>query len=127
MAIWDQGGGCPCGLYRECECGKYDANNKEIRKLEFTQENAFGFSLVSEEEVKRKEHELKEHLEKYTTEVTTTIDGMTTKLNGLRDLFMPILVELSKNPERDYIFWPGIERVKSIGGFIERINKYISD
>ena len=23
MAKYDHGGGCPCGLYKTCECGKY--------------------------------------------------------------------------------------------------------
>jgi mannose-6-phosphate isomerase-like protein (cupin superfamily) len=29
MASWDHGGGCPCGLNRVCDCGKYDENNIE--------------------------------------------------------------------------------------------------
>ena len=30
MAKYDFGGGCPCGLYKICECGQYDSNNREI-------------------------------------------------------------------------------------------------
>lgn len=30
MARYDQGGGCPCGVYRVCQCGEYDENNDFI-------------------------------------------------------------------------------------------------
>ena len=92
----------------------------------YNEENAFGFSLMSEEDVKKKENELKDHLEKYTSEVNVTLDTMNKKLNGLRDMFMPILVDLGKNPEKDYIFWPGAKRTEAIKGFIDRINNFIA-
>lgn len=32
MAKYDFGGGCPCGLYKVCECGDFDENNNQIIK-----------------------------------------------------------------------------------------------
>lgn len=33
MAKYDQGGGCDCGLYKECECDKYKYKEPLIPEL----------------------------------------------------------------------------------------------
>lgn len=47
MAKYDQGGGCPCGLYRVCDCGQYDANNKEILVVKAKKEKLMAKSILS--------------------------------------------------------------------------------
>ena len=53
-----------------------------------------------------------------------------TKLRDLEDLIMPLLINLKKNPEKDYIHWPNrtaiidkqIEKIKAVTQYYERIN-----
>jgi len=53
-----------------------------------------------------------------------------TKLRDLEDLIMPLLINLKKNPEKDYIHWPNrtaiidkqIEKIKAVTRYYERIN-----
>jgi hypothetical protein len=47
------------------------------------------------------------------------------KLEGLRDLMMPLLTNLLQNPEMDIIKWKGADRVKQINTFMEKMNNYI--
>jgi hypothetical protein len=53
-----------------------------------------------------------------------------TKLRDLEDLIMPLLTNLKKNPEKDYIHWPNrtaiidkqIEKIKAVTRYYERVN-----
>jgi|SRR5210317_417894 len=53
-----------------------------------------------------------------------------TKLRDLEDLIMPLLINLKKNPEKDYIHWPNrtaiidkqIEKIKAVTRYYERVN-----
>jgi hypothetical protein len=64
--------------------------------------NDFGFTFVDSEEIK-----------------TQTND----KVQGLRDMIMPLLNNLMKNPEKDTIVWPN--RDKAIKTFINKMDNYI--
>jgi hypothetical protein len=46
------------------------------------------------------------------------------KVQGLRDMIMPLLNNLMKNPEKDTIVWPN--RDKSIKAFIQKMDDYIN-
>jgi hypothetical protein len=46
------------------------------------------------------------------------------KVHGLRDMIMPLLNNLMKNPEKDTIVWPG--REKKIKDFIKKMETYIN-
>jgi hypothetical protein len=76
----------------------------------------FGFSLVSEDELKQEENILKQQI----SEVELSAKD---KLFGLRDMIMPLLINLSKDPEKTHILWPN--RVEKINEFIDRINSYV--
>ena len=65
----------------------------------------FGFSLVSEDELN-----------------ADVIDA-TDKLHGLRKMVMPLLNNLMKNPDKEYIYWP--DRVKKIQAFIKKMDAYV--
>jgi hypothetical protein len=45
------------------------------------------------------------------------------KVQGLRDMIMPLLNNLMKNPEKDTIVWPN--RDKAIKAFIQKMDDYI--
>ena len=68
-------------------------------------EDDFGFSLISEEEL------------------NAGVQDVTDKLHGLRKMVMPLLNNLMKNPDKEYIFWP--DRVKKIQAFIKKMDDYI--
>lgn len=69
------------------------------------EEDDFGFSLVSEEEL--------------SADTTAATD----KLHGLKKMVMPLLKNLMKNPDKEYIYWP--DRVKKIEAFIKKMDEYI--
>ena len=132
MAKYDYGGGCPCGLYRECQdgcmnnpgkpnvvyspmcaCGenisdqcrcKGQKNEKDTMVVE--ESNDFGFSIVDEEELK------------------PVADDRATKL---RDMIMPLLKNLKSNPDKDIIKWRGIDRVTKIDEFIKKMNSIVDN
>lgn len=47
------------------------------------------------------------------------------KVHGLRDMIMPFLNNLTKNPEKEYIMWP--DRAKKVEEFIKKINDYVDN
>ena len=83
----------------------------------------FGFSLVSEEELKRQEELLRKKVEEQSIIVEKTSTELTDKLHGLRNMIMPLLVNLAKDPDKNYIFWP--ERAEKIQAFIKKIDDYV--
>ncbi len=74
----------------------------------------FDFGFTSEDELKAGELELQDQLG--STQV---------KLEGLRKMIMPLLLNLKKNPDKDIIKWDGPARIKSIDGFIKKMDDYI--
>lgn len=80
--------------------------------------NDFGFSIVSEDELKVYEKQLEEQL-------TTNINLVKTKLEGLKDLYAPLLENLKRDPDKQYIYWPN--RTEKIDKFIEKIDLYIKE
>ena len=46
------------------------------------------------------------------------------KVQGLRDMIMPLLNNLMKNPDKDTIVWPN--RDKKIKQFIKKMDDYIN-
>lgn len=79
----------------------------------------FGFSLVDETELKEQEEKLRSIVEKQ----TQTTEEIKDRLNGLRDMIMPLLKNLAKDPDKSYIHWPN--RVEQIEKFIKKIDNYI--
>lgn len=69
----------------------------------------FGFTLVGEEEISNKD-------------ISETYKQ---KLMQLHKMIMPLLKNLLKNPEKDYIHWPN--RDKKINDFIQKMNKVIEE
>ena len=87
------------------------------------EDNDFGFSLVSEAELKKHEEMLKKKVEEQSKVVVKTQQDLTDKLHGLRDMVMPLLNNLAKDPDKTYILWP--DRSEKIKAFIKKVNDYV--
>jgi hypothetical protein len=85
----------------------------------------FGFSLVSEKELKAHEELLKKKVEEQSKIVVKTALDNQAKLEGLRDMIMPLLTNLAKDPDKTYILWP--DRSDKIKAFIKKINDYVEN
>jgi len=109
LAKYDHGGGCPCGLYKECDpgCREYKPPTTKVNKMKLNEDDDFGFTFADSTEIQAK--------------VTTTED----KLQGLRKMIMPLLNNLMKNPDKDTILWP--DREKKIKAFIKKMDDYINN
>lgn len=76
----------------------------------------FGFSVVDENELDVLQ-QAKADLEQTTEEAIDAQD----RLNKLYNMIMPLLNNLAKNPEKDYIFWP--KRLEKIEQFRDALDK----
>lgn len=102
--------------------------------FDFNDGDDFGFSLVSEDELKARELQLQKKIEETLQtldqqkqaaqqEVEATEVELKDKLDGLRKMVMPLLNNLAKDPDKTYVFWP--DRAVKIKAFIEKVNKYV--
>lgn len=84
----------------------------------------FGFSTVSETELKARERELENSLG-HNLEVVKNVqqfaDTQQSKFEMLYKMVMPLLSNLKADPDKEYILWP--DRVKKIDAFIKKIDE----
>jgi hypothetical protein len=71
-------------------------------------EEEWDFGFTSEDELK--------------VEVSTQVND---KAATIRDMIMPLLNNLKKNPDKDIIKWEGKARIKQIDAFIKKMDKLI--
>jgi len=81
----------------------------------------FGFSVVSEDELRTMEKQLQSELQQSTVVVHETKN----KLEGMRNMILPLLKNLMANPDKEYIYWPN--RTEKIKAFIAKLDKYVDD
>jgi hypothetical protein len=114
----------------------YDTLIEVLKEKKMDIDDDFGFSLVSEKELKAHEETLRQKIAEQSKVVVKTTEEMQNKLkqtseelqnklHGLRKMVMPLLNNLAKDPERDYIHWP--DRVEKIQKFINKINNYVDN
>jgi ABC-type phosphate transport system auxiliary subunit len=77
----------------------------------------FGFSAVSEDELKQLERELQQVAEK-NSETAMVAES---KLDAIYKAVIPLLNNLMKNPEKEYIYWP--DRQVKVKAFMEKLEK----
>lgn len=71
-------------------------------------EEEWDFGFTSEDELK--------------VEVSTKVND---KATAIRDMVMPLLNNLKKNPDKDIIKWEGKQRIKQIDAFIKKMNSLV--
>ena len=72
----------------------------------------FGFSLMSEDEIKIEEEKLKK-----------VVENESYKLDKVREMIIPLLKNLMKEPQKEYIYWP--DRKEKVEDFLKQINDFI--
>lgn len=86
----------------------------------------FGFSAVSESELKAIEKQLQAEVEEKNTQLEAVSQSYEDKLNTLYKMIMPLLVNLAKDGDnKEYIYWPG--RQKKMQDFIQKVNKLVKE
>jgi len=70
----------------------------------------FGFTAVDEDELASVEVS-----KKIAEESSATADQLEVRLDKLYNAIMPLLANLKKNPEKEYILWP--DRLKKVEQF----------
>ena len=83
----------------------------------------FGFTAVSEDELKTIERELEAKVADRDTQLKQVAASYEEKLNTLYKMVMPLLNNLAKDAEKDYIYWPG--RQKKMQEFIKQVESRV--
>ncbi len=78
----------------------------------------FGFTAVDENEL-----EVVQKASTTAQAANNTVAELEDKLNRLYNAIQPLLANLKKNPEKEYIYWP--KRIKKIEEFEDYISKII--
>ena len=78
----------------------------------------FGFTAVDEDEL-----EAVQKLTETAASQEATASDYETKMNNLYNAILPLLSNLKKNPEKDYIHWPN--RTEKVEAFEDHIAKII--
>lgn len=76
----------------------------------------FGFTAVDEDELEAVQTATKK-VESVSTDVTAIKD----RLDGLYNAIIPLLNNLKKNPEKEYILWP--DRLTKVEAFEDHLQK----
>ena len=80
----------------------------------------FGFTAVDESEL-----QAVQEASQTLTQVSTTAEETQAKLDRLYNAIVPLLTNLKKNPEKEYILWP--DRVNKVEQFEAHLLKIYQD
>lgn len=85
----------------------------------------FGFSAVSEDELRTIERELEAKVAIQDQQLKQVSQSYEEKLNTLYTMVMPLLKNLAKDSDKDYIFWPN--RQAKMNDFIKQVESIVHD
>jgi hypothetical protein len=85
----------------------------------------FGFSAVSEDELRVLERELEARVADQDQQLKQVSQSYQEKLNTLYSMVMPLLKNLAKDADKDYIYWP--DRQKKMQDFIAKVQNLVND
>lgn len=83
----------------------------------------FGFSAVSETELRQAEQQLKEEVKqtkKKLQQKEESDQSYRAKMERMYKMIIPLLNNLKKNPDKEYILWPN--RVEKIDEFVAKLD-----
>ena len=79
----------------------------------------FGFTCVTEEEL-----DTVQQLTQKSSDTQETADAVQNKIDKLYNAVVPLLNNLKKNPEKDYIHWPNrLDKVEQFEDMLTKIYK----
>jgi len=79
----------------------------------------FGFTAVDETEL-----EAVQKASAQVESVSSTVEETQAKLDGLFNAIQPLLTNLKKNPEKEYILWPNrLDKIEQFEDHIQNIYK----
>ena len=79
----------------------------------------FGFTAVDETEL-----EAVQQATAAATETQSTAEQLQTKIDKLYNSITPLLTNLKKNPEKEYILWPNrLDKIEEFESYIQNIYK----
>lgn len=87
------------------------------------EDNDFGFSAVSEQELKKLENELKQEVNQTSKKLQEVEETYKGKLEQLYGMVMPLLENLAKDSDKQYIYWPN--RTEKMKEFIVKVNNIV--
>lgn len=85
-------------------------------KIELSNDFDFGFSLVDENEL-----EVVQQAQQVVASTSKEAIATAEKVDKLYNMIMPLLTNLAKNPEKEYIYWPN--RVEKIEAFRDKLRE----
>lgn len=85
-------------------------------KMQINDDFDFGFSLVDENEL-----EVVQQAQQAVASTSKEAIATANKVDKLYNMIMPLLNNLSKNPEKEYIYWPN--RISKIEAFRDRLRE----
>lgn len=85
-------------------------------KIELDNDFDFGFSLVDENEL-----EVVQQAQQVVASTSKEAIATAEKVDKLYNMIMPLLTNLAKNPEKEYIYWPN--RVEKIESFRDKLRE----
>lgn len=83
----------------------------------------FGFSTISEDELKSKEIKLAQDAKEASRKAEEVEQTYKKKVEQLYKAIIPLLNNLKKDPDKEYLYWPN--RVEKIDEFIKKIDKIV--
>lgn len=86
-------------------------------------DNDFGFSAVSEDELKQLERQLEAQVVEKSQQLLEIEQTYKGKLEQLYKMIIPLLQNLAKDSGKDYIYWPN--RTQKMKDFIDKVNKVV--
>ena len=91
----------------------------------FDEDFDFGFSTVSETELKALEKKLQAEVTEKSNEIAAVSASYEEKLSTLYKMVMPLLQNLAKDADsKEYIYWPN--RQKKMKDFIDKVEKLVN-
>jgi hypothetical protein len=78
----------------------------------------FGFSMVDEDEL-----DIVKDVKTHASATEAEVDKYKEKCDNLYNMITPLLNNLAKNPEKDYIKWDGADRLKKIEQFRDKLDE----
>lgn len=85
----------------------------------------FGFSAVSEDELKEYERQQIDNLSKQSSSILKEAQVYKDRLETMYRMILPLLTSLQKDPQKEYILWPN--REAKIREFKLKLDQLVND